>query len=73
MDGQKDGQTDKKKPDKQMDKRMELHQFRKESSCDGDLSLSCMNSIEQTVFELKSGNKNVDRQTDGQTDKKRTN
>ena len=32
-----------------------------------------MNSIGQTVFELESGNENVDKQTDGQTDKKRTN
>ena len=32
-----------------------------------------MNSIRQTVLELESGNENVDKQTDGQTDKKRTN
>ena len=32
-----------------------------------------MNSIGQTVFELESGNENADKQTDGQTDKKRTN
>ena len=32
-----------------------------------------MNSIGQTVFELESGNENVDRQMDRQTDKKRTN
>ena len=31
------------------------------------MSLSSMNSIGQTVFELESGNKNVDGQTDGQT------
>ena len=37
------------------------------------MSLSSLNSIEQTVFELKSGNENVDGQTDGQMDKKRTN
>ena len=37
------------------------------------MSLSSMDSIEQTVFELDSGNENVDGQTDGQTDKKRTN
>ena len=30
-------------------------------------------SIGQTVFELESGNKNVDGQMDGQTDKKQTN
>ena len=29
--------------------------------------LSSLNSIEQTVFELESGNKNVDGKTDGQT------
>ena len=33
------------------------------------MSLSSMNSIGQTVFELESGNENVDKQTD----KKRTN
>ena len=32
-----------------------------------------MDSIEQTVFELDSGNENVDGQTDGQMDKKWTN
>ena len=37
------------------------------------MSLSCMNSIGQTVFELESGNENVDKQMDGQTDEKRTN
>ena len=37
------------------------------------MSLSSMNSIGQTVFELESGNENVDKQMDGQTDKKRTN
>ena len=31
------------------------------------MSLSSMNSIGQTVFELESGNENVDGQTDGQT------
>ena len=35
--------------------------------------LSSLNSIGQTVFELESGNENVDGQMDGQTDKKRTN
>ena len=37
------------------------------------MSLSSLNSIGQTVFKLESGNENVDRQMDGQTDKKRTN
>ena len=40
------------------------------------MSLSSLNSIGQTVFELESGNENVDGQTDGLTDKqtkKRTN
>ena len=37
------------------------------------MSLSSMNSIGHTVFELESGNENVDGQTDGQTDKKQTN
>ena len=32
------------------------------------MSLSSLNSIEQSVFELESGNKNVDGQTEGQTD-----
>ena len=32
-----------------------------------------MNSIGKTVFELESGNKNVDRRMERQTDKKRTN
>ena len=31
------------------------------------MSLSCLNSIGQTVFELESGKENVDRQMDGQT------
>ena len=31
------------------------------------MSLSSLNSIGQTVFELESGNENVDGQTDGQT------
>ena len=34
------------------------------------MPLSSMNSIGQTVFELESGNENVDKQTDGLTDKK---
>ena len=37
------------------------------------MSLSSLNLIGQTVFELESGNENVDGQMDGQTDKKRTN
>ena len=37
------------------------------------MSLSSMNSIGQTVFELESGNENVDRRMDGQMDEKRTN
>ena len=31
-----------------------------------------MNSIGQTVFELQSGNENVDKQTDGQTKRQET-
>ena len=37
------------------------------------MSLSSMNSIGQAVFELESGNENVDRRMDGQIDKKWTN
>ena len=37
------------------------------------MSLSSLNLIGQTVFEFQSGNKNVDGQMDGQTDKNRTN
>ena len=33
------------------------------------MSLLSLNSIGQTVFKLDSGNKNVDRQMDGQTNK----
>ena len=36
------------------------------------MSLSSLNSIEQSIFELESGNRNVDGQTDKRT-KKRTN
>ena len=32
------------------------------------MSLLSLNSIGQSVFELESGNENVDGQTDGQTD-----
>ena len=35
--------------------------------------MSSLNLIGQTVFELESGNENVEGQTDGQTGKKRTN
>ena len=31
------------------------------------MSLSSLNSIGQTIFELESGNENVDKQMDGQT------
>ena len=31
------------------------------------MSLSSLNSIGQTIFEIESGNENVDRRTDGQT------
>ena len=59
-----DRQTDKK----QTNERTEFHQFRKEPSYDGDLSpCPSLNSIGQTVLELESGNKNVDKQMDGQT------
>ena len=37
------------------------------------MSLSSLNSIGQTVFDLESGNENVDGQMDRQMDKKRTN
>ena len=37
------------------------------------MSLSSLTLTGQTVFELESGNKNVDGQMDGQSDKKRTN
>ena len=36
------------------------------------MSLSSLDSIGQTVFELESGNKNVDGQMDGQTNGQRT-
>ena len=36
------------------------------------MSLSSKNSIGQTVFELESGNENVDKQTDGQTNEQET-
>ena len=34
------------------------------------MSLPSLNSIGQTVFELESGNKNVDGQADGQTNER---
>ena len=37
------------------------------------ISLSSLNPIGQTIFELESGNENVDKQMDGQTDEKQTN
>ena len=37
------------------------------------MSLSSLNSIGQTVFELESGNKNVNGQMDGLTNEKKTN
>ena len=45
---------------------MELHQFRNQLSYDGDISLSNLNMIGQSIFELESGNRNVDEQTNGQ-------
>ena len=36
------------------------------------MSLSSLNLIGQTIFELESGNKNVDRQMDGQTNGQKT-
>ena len=35
------------------------------------MSLSSMNSIGQTVFELEFGNENVDKQMDGQTNRQK--
>ena len=35
------------------------------------MSLSSLNSIRQTVFELESGNENVDGQMDGQTNEQK--
>ena len=37
------------------------------------MSLSSLNLIGQSVFELESGNENVDGQTDGQTDVRHVN
>ena len=55
--------TDKKQTNEQT----ELHQFQKEPSYDGDLCpCQVLNLIGQTVFELESGNKNVDGQMDEQ-------
>ena len=61
-------QMDKKHTNKQT----ELHQFQKEPSYDGDLCDLSLNSIGQTVFKLESGNKNVDGQMDGQTNRQNT-
>ena len=36
------------------------------------ISLSSLNSIGQTVFELESRDENVDKQTDGQTNRQKT-
>ena len=36
------------------------------------MSLSSMNSIGQTIFELESGNENENGQTDGQTNGQKT-
>ena len=47
--GNIDGQTNGQK----MDKRT-VHQFRKEPSYDGDVCLSSLNLIGQSVFELES-------------------
>ena len=59
------------KQTKRTNKQMELYQFQKEPSYDGQsISLSSLNSIGQTVFELESGNGNFDGQTHRQkTDK----
>ena len=61
-----DRRMDRKTDKKQTNEHMELHQFRKEPSYDGNLSLLCLNSIGHTLFELESRNENVDGQTDGQ-------
>ena len=63
--------TDRKTDKKRTNKQTELHQFRKQPSYDDDLSpLSSMNSIGQSIFELESRNKNIDRQTNGQTNRR---
>ena len=56
-----------KRTKKRTNEQTELHQFRQEPSYDADLS-----SIEQSIFELESGNGNVDGQTNGQKMDKRT-
>ena len=58
--------TDRQMDKKQTDKQMELHQFRKESSYDVDLSpyQVWIRQTGQSVFKLESGNENVDGQTD---------
>ena len=62
--GQTDGQTNGRKTDKRNFTNFERNRA---------ISLSSLNSIGQTVFELESGNENVDRRMDRQTDEKRTN
>ena len=57
MDGQKKGPKTNERTEKRTNEQTEFHQFRKEPSYDG-----------QTVFELESGNENVDKQPDGQMD-----
>ena len=51
-----------KRTKKRTNEQTELHQLRKEPSYDGNLSLCqvCQVSIGQSVFELESGNENVD-------------
>ena len=51
-------------------KQMELYQFQKEPNYDGtSISLSSLNSIGQSVFELESGNRNFDGTNRQKTDK----
>ena len=55
---------------KRINKQAELHQFQKEPSYDGaSISLSSLNSIGQSVFELESGNGNFDGTNRQKTDK----
>ena len=42
------------------------------NSTNFERNLAIMNSIGQTIFELESGNENVDRQTDGQINGQKT-
>ena len=49
------------KQTKRTNKQTELHQFQKETNYDGaSISLSSLNSIGQSDFELESGNRNFD-------------